>query len=351
GRPYYAMRFIKGESLKDAIKRFHQAEGPRRVPAARSLELRQLLGRFLDVCNAIQYAHDRGVLHRDLKPGNVMLGPSGETLVVDWGLATVVGRPDPTLPEKTLQVASGSDVAATQAGVAIGTLAYMSPEQARGDLDRLGPASDVYSLGATLYHVLTGRAPFQGTDRPVLPAQVIAGEFPPPRQVHPSVPTAMDAICRKAMAREPQDRYATPRALADDVEHWLADEPVTALREDLGARLGRWSRRNRAWVQAGAASLALLLVLSLWFGVEQARSADRLRGEQNKTKVALALAERRLYLTNMNLVQRSWEDNALELFRKILDEQLPRNQVGGIDRRGFEWYYWDRKSSTSGHRS
>ena len=209
GRPYYAMRFIQGESLKEAIKRFHQAEEPGRDPAARSLELRQLLRRFLDVCNAIQYAHDRGVLHRDLKPGNVMLGPYGETLVVDWGLAKVVGRPDPTLPEETLQPASGSDVAATVAGVAIGTPAYMSPEQARGDLDRLGPASDVYSLGATLYHLLTGQAPFQSTDRTALQAQVIAGEFPPPRQVHAGVPAGMDAICRKAMAREPQDRYAT----------------------------------------------------------------------------------------------------------------------------------------------
>ena len=127
--------------------------------------MRQLLRRFLDVCNAVAYAHSRGVLHRDLKPSNVMLGPYGETLVVDWGLAKVVGRPDATSTELTLRPPSGSDVLATRAGVAIGTPSYMSPEQARGDLDRLGPASDVYSLGATLYHLLTGQAPFDRRGR------------------------------------------------------------------------------------------------------------------------------------------------------------------------------------------
>ena len=103
GRPYYAMRFIKGDSLKEAIERFHQADIPSRDPGERTLELRQLLGRFIDVCNAIAYAHSRGVLHRDLKPGNIMLGKFGETLVVDWGLAKVVGRQEEgTASEKRL---------------------------------------------------------------------------------------------------------------------------------------------------------------------------------------------------------------------------------------------------------
>src|SRR5205823_4680799 len=133
-------------------------------PGRRTLELRQLLRRFVDVCNAVAYAHSRGVLHRDLKPGNVMLGQYGETLVVDWGLAKVAGRPEGVdgAAEGTLRPASAGDSTPTRMGSAMGTPAYMSPEQAAGQLDLLGPASDVYSLGATLYHLLTGKAPFEG---------------------------------------------------------------------------------------------------------------------------------------------------------------------------------------------
>ncbi len=155
GRPFYAMRFVRGESLKEAIERFHQADAHfDRDPAERTLALRQLLRRFIDVCNAIAYAHSRGVIHRDLKPANILLGPYGETLVVNWGLAKVVGREDPTphpMAEMTLRPASHSGSGETMAGSAVGTPAYMSPEQADGRPDRIGPASDIYGLGATLY--------------------------------------------------------------------------------------------------------------------------------------------------------------------------------------------------------
>jgi serine/threonine-protein kinase len=165
GRLFYAMRFIRGESLKDAIARFHAADAAGRDVGERTLALRQLLGQFVAVCQAVAYAHARGVIHRDLKPANVMLGAFGETLVVDWGLAKVVGRPegDTTGEEATLRPSSGDGVA-TVAGTAVGTPAYMSPEQAAGRLDLVGPASDIYSLGATLYHLLTGQAPFGGED-------------------------------------------------------------------------------------------------------------------------------------------------------------------------------------------
>ena len=165
GRPFYAMRLVKGDSLRTAIKQFHDADqDPNRDPGERSVSLRRLLGRFLDVCNAVAYAHSRGVLHRDLKPGNILLGKYGETLIIDWGLAKVVGRADPKSDdaEPTLRPLSGSTFESTRAGSAIGTPGYMSPEQARGDIDKLGPASDVFSLGATLYHLLTGRPAFEG---------------------------------------------------------------------------------------------------------------------------------------------------------------------------------------------
>ena len=150
GRPYYAMRFIRGDSLKEAIERFHCRRGSEKRPGRWSLELRKLLRRFQDVCNAIDYAHSRGVLHRDIKPANVIVGKHGETLVVDWGLAKSIGRSDPGSGERTLTPSSASGSVETLPGSALGTPAYMSPEQAIGDLDRLSPLSDVYSLGATL---------------------------------------------------------------------------------------------------------------------------------------------------------------------------------------------------------
>src|SRR5262249_37782235 len=160
---------------------------------------------------------------RDLKPGNIILGKHGETLVVDWGLAKSVGRMEPATAadERTLVPASASGSAQTLPGSALGTPAYMSPEQARGDLERLGPRSDVYSLGATLYCLMTGRPPFERDDIGALLTAVQKGEFPAPRSVDSSIESALEAVCQKAMANSPLDRYATPRALADDIERWM----------------------------------------------------------------------------------------------------------------------------------
>jgi serine/threonine-protein kinase len=214
------------------------------------------------VCNTVAYAHSRGVLHRDLKPGNIMLGKFGETLVVDWGLAKAVGSGQGSVgseeekgpPSLARRASEGS--AETQAGRALGTPAYMSPEQAAGRLDEVGPASDVYSLGATLYTILTGRPPVEGRDLSEILKKVEHGEVTPPRQVAPEVPRALEAICRRAMALRPEDRYASPLDLAADLEHWLADEPVAAWREPAQARLGRWARRHRTLVAVAVALLA-----------------------------------------------------------------------------------------------
>src|SRR5262249_44733521 len=155
---------------------------------------RKLLGRLIDVCNAVEYAHSRGVLHRDLKPGNIMLGKYGETLVVDWGLAKATGRRERSAAadEPTLAPSSGSNSAATMMGPAIGTPEYMSPEQAEGRLDRFGPATDVYGLGATLYSLLTARPPFAGGDYSERLRRVAKGEFPRPREVDRAIPPPLE---------------------------------------------------------------------------------------------------------------------------------------------------------------
>jgi serine/threonine-protein kinase len=261
GRPYYAMRFIKGDSLKEAIEHFHAAADLTRDPGRRSLELRKLLRRFLDVCNAIEYAHSRGVLHRDIKPGNIVVGKHGETLVVDWGLAKAMGSREPSSAsdERTLMPSSASGSAETLPGSALGTPAYMSPEQARGDIDALGPRSDVYSLGATLYFLLTGKAPFAGEVDVVL-YKVEAGKFSPPRVVAPTIDPALEAVCLKAMAKKPADRYATAHTMSDDVERWLADESVTAYPEPFLRRARRWGKRNRTLVLSLAVALLMAAV-------------------------------------------------------------------------------------------
>jgi serine/threonine-protein kinase len=330
GRPFYAMRLIKGESLKEALTRFH------RKPDFHGAAFRQLLRRFVDVCNAAAYAHSRGVLHRDLKPANVMLGPYGETLVVDWGLAKLVGRDRAagagTTDEPSLQPASAGSHEETVGGSALGTPGYMSPEQAAGRLEEMGPASDVYSLGATLYAVLTGQAPIAGSDKGQVLRQVQRGDWPPPRQVQPAVPPALDAVCSKALALKAVDRYPTPLALAADVERWLADEPVRAFRDPLAVRLVRWGRRHQKLV-AGGTALLLTAVLALAVGlgaVERERTQTTAANARERQARELAEANFNLaqtavdrYLNAVTDDRRLKDQDFIALRKKLLETAVP----------------------------
>jgi serine/threonine-protein kinase len=298
GRPYYAMRFIQGDTLKDVVDRFHTDTDLQREPGRRSLALRQLLRQFVDVCNAIDYAHSRGILHRDIKPANIIVGRHGETLVVDWGLAKAVGPGDPGAGsgERTLLPSLPGGSAETLPGSSMGTPAFMSPEQAEGDLEQLGPRSDIYSLGATLYYIVTGRTSVEGTVREMLEA-VKKGDVTPPCRHDPRLDTALEAIVLKAMAHRPEERYATPRAMAEDLERWMADEPVFAWHEPWTRTLLRWLTRHRTGVTAAAASmLASVVGLAAILAVQtraNARIATALRHE-TRANVALAAANEEL---------------------------------------------------------
>lgn len=261
GSPFYAMRFIEGQSLHVAIQDFHQEhEQSNRLEWQQ--ELRALVGRLIDVCNAVEYAHSRGVLHRDLKPANVMLGPFGETLVVDWGLAGEVnddavesGRDSSTIPSHQTGFDDSRQFAA------IGTVGYMSPEQSiRGNPQRF--TSDIYSLGATLYTILTGKASITCDELSQLRQLLDAGDFQPAAIVEKRTPGPLNAICQKAMAVRPEDRYQSVAGFSASLERWLANQSVEAYSESVRERTVRWVSRHRT-LATGVMVLMCAVVVGL----------------------------------------------------------------------------------------
>ena len=255
--PRYAMRFVSGGTLADAVAVYHArlADG-----VATPLEFRGLLDALVAVCRAVAYAHSRGVLHRDLKGQNVVLGEFGEVFLLDFGLTKLAGTTD--TPDAL--TADGADE--TAEGTIAGTPAYMAPEVASGSAS--SAASDVYGLGAMLYAILTGKAPVEGsTPREVLD-KVRSADPPLPRDVNPAASRALEAVCRKAMARRPESRYAGAADLAAELVRWLADEPVEARREPWPDRAARWARRHRPAVAATlTATLTAVVILTLSTGL------------------------------------------------------------------------------------
>jgi serine/threonine-protein kinase len=252
--PCYTMRFVAGRTLAEAARAYHDA---RLAGKADRLSLTALLDAFVSVCQALAYAHNRNVLHRDLKGQNVVVGNFGEVFVLDWGLAKLSSDPI-TLDELAAVTPNpfGSRDE-TGSGDLVGTPAFAAPEIAR--IEAATKSTDVYGLGAVLYQILTGRAPYEGTYT-VIVDELLKGPPPPPRSVNPDCPPALDAICRKAMSREPAGRYASPEAMAADVRRWLADEPVEVYPEPFVGRALRWARRHRAAVFGSFAVLATAIV-------------------------------------------------------------------------------------------
>ncbi len=286
GVPFYTMRFVQGRTLTTAI---HAYYAKRQAGQAGALDLRELLDAFVKVCQAVAYAHARGVIHRDLKGQNIVLGDFGEVLVLDWGFAKVLGQPEPDLASPPVVLPEKAAANGTLPGEVIGTPAYMAPEQAAGRLDCIEARTDVYGLGAILYEILTDQPPFRGADQQEVLRRVREEQPARPRALHAEAPPALEAVCLKALAKQPSERYPSAAELARDVQQWLADEPVTAYREPLPTRLGRWGRRHRtAVVGVGAGLTAAVVFLAVLAAViEQGRR--RSIAEQQRTGEALQM--------------------------------------------------------------
>jgi serine/threonine protein kinase len=287
GRPFLAMRFIEGVTLWSAIDAHHAANNA--PPCERRRDLIRLLTHLVAVCNVVAYAHSRGILHRDIKPDNIMIGKFNETLVVDWGLAVPIMRDTMTRKsgEPTLHIASsGSGGSCSQ--LVAGTIGYFSPEAIHAGDSPLGPASDIYSLGATLYYLLTGRRSVSGSATAEVLQSIQRGDFPPPRAVNRTVSRSLDAICRKAMALDPAQRYATPLEMAADIESYIADDPVSVLPESTFEKVRRYARHHRGLVVSGLAGLLAVAAISSLSGVWLNRQANL----ERQAREAAVLAER-----------------------------------------------------------
>ena len=286
GRPFYVMKFVNGRTMKAVIAESH-AETVEDVP--RELLRHRLLEGFVSLCHTVAYAHSRGVVHRDLKPDNVMVGEYGETLLLDWGLAKVVGHPFVRGGSEFVQLTSSGGSSATIAGAYMGSPPYMSPELADGHADEADERTDVYLLGATLYEILTGRTLRQGSSREEILELARTVDPLPPRELKPEVPKALEAVCMKALARRKQDRYPGALALAEDVQLYLAGEPVSVYREGTLARAARWSRRHRRGVERAA--VAVLVVGVGLSALVALHRSERVRSEATREAARLQRME------------------------------------------------------------
>lgn len=350
GNPFYAMRLVQGDHLGQAIRDFHSP--PSQTPEAlraldgkkvySSVEFLTLVDRFIDACQAVRYAHARGVLHRDLKPGNILLGRFGETLIIDWGLArlrSLQNRPkniaSKSVPPRLLEVPSGSG-SPTMEGSFLGTPGYASPEQAQGDIDKIAEQSDIYSLGAILYHIITGIIPANGTNGDIgeVLDNTIRGHLVQPGEIDRGIPAGLTAIAMHAMSLRPEDRYQQVGDLIDDLVRWKADQPVSVLPETLARRSGRWARRHRGLAATIVGALMLVTtisVLTAWI-INNHRIANKKLALHN---ASLAIQEREARSVAAQAKERAEELQTIaesEAARAINSARLAKQEQERLDK-------------------
>jgi serine/threonine-protein kinase len=316
--PFYTMRFVRGRTLTEALRDYHHR---RREGRAEALEFPTLLNAFIGLCQAVAFAHARGVIHRDLKGQNVVLGDFGEVMLLDWGLAKVLEQPGAAA---VAPLAPGQeDREGTEAGQVLGTPAYMSPEQAAGDSGRVDRHSDVYGLGAILYELLAGQPPFSGSRTEEILRRVCEEEPTPPRRINPEASRALEAVCRKAMAKDPRARYASATELLHEVQRFLADEPVAAYPDPLPVRARRLARRHRTLVTGAAVLMVSAIVALSAGGVLVARERDEARRQGRFARQAVEdmytqVAEQWLAdQPRMDPLQRRFLEKALDYYERF----------------------------------
>lgn len=297
GRVFFTMTLVRGSTYSEVVRKARAG-----VDAWTSTRALQILQR---VCETVAFAHDKGVIHRDLKPDNVMVGRFGETYVMDWGLAKVLGRDDgrdvrPRTEDSTgislvdsRRAPGGDDPLLTMDGAVLGTPAYMPPEQARGHIDDVDQRSDVYAIGAMLYELLTGLPPYVDGETRTSPHEllraVIAG---PPRRVSelaPEAPEELQSVCDKAMARDREQRYQSVEELASDLQRFLTGRVVRAHRSGALIEMRKWIERNRAVAATAAVAATLLAVGTIAYVVHMDMLSDETAAALVRTR-ALALA-------------------------------------------------------------
>ncbi len=320
GQPYLAARYVEGEPLSRRLDRFR--DDPRAAAAL-----------VATLARAVHHAHQRGVLHRDLKPGNVLLerraGDAGPAVphVTDFGLARLLDQ----------------DSGLTRTGELVGTPSYMAPEQAGGGSAAITTATDIHGLGAILYALLTGRPPFAGPTVLDTLERVKWRDPDPPRRSNPKVDRDLETICLTCLAKDHGRRYASAEALAEDLENWLGHRSIAARRASARERLAKWVRRRPAAAALAAVSaLAVVAALagSLWHAHalgEALADSDRLRREGLAREARL---RDHLYVADMRLAKEAWDSGDLPQLAEALERQRPGQ--GEPDRRGFEWHWLQR---------
>lgn len=288
----------------------------------------------VQAAEALQHAHESGVLHRDIKPGNLMLDAEGQLYITDFGLARME-----------------ADVGITMTGDLVGTLRYMSPEQALAKRTVIDHRSDIYSLGATLYELLTLRPPLDGASRQELLKQIAVEDPPKLRQINPSVPRELETIVLKAIEKEPEDRYETANELADDLRAFLEDRPIKAKAPTFVQRAAKWSRRHRSLV---AAAVVVLLMATLGLGLstlivlrQKTQTSNALKtartsfnqseSYRRQAEQAVDMTERLLYVRNLSLAAQAYRDGDTRKAADLLTTNPAYRSRPEL--RAFEWHY------------